>query len=505
MGLLAGCSNRDEPETTTDDIPTPTATPPTPKQPSQTTTTDRYDHVVDIVGAGADPNGNQSVTNVLQSVADDDTLLYFPPGTYYFGSTWRFEGFSNLGIVGDQATLVPAATLHYWLIAFDVEDFRVGGFTLDHRGDAVGPQVQIHATGGRSVVHDLTIRGFHDAKRIPLIPNVESADSSILVERLRVPDGTEGVAAVYLGPRSLGEIAFSDCHLEGCAQGIYASAHSGPFFVRGGTYLDNNKAAIRVGAGTHGAHIEGVHIRVADPKPNRWTSPQNIRGLWLREGMNTLITDCTIEILDLNGVVSDGAIFLGNAMGTTTIRDTTIRVDDRAYGIRAQYPDANPATLQGDQGLPEDYHITCENTRIVGSADTLEAIRVSGREGSVFRNVTVDQPSGNRRGLVLTANASDTTVEGGSWVTGHYPIVVEADRATLADKGCPIRLEDVERLEATNISDDGYQLVAGAGGDFCVDGAAEVENAKNIVIAVVAQRDGVLFGKRMASNTYQRP
>lgn len=499
LGLLAGCSRQDDSKTTNPDA---TVTPPRSSHPS---TTGEYDQVVDVVEAGADPNGEQSVTPVLESAAADDTLLTFPPGTYAFDSTWRFDGLSNLGVVGDRATLVPASDLQYWLIGFDVADFRFEGFTLDHRGHGVGPQVQIHATGGKSVVRDLSIRGFHDSKQIPLIPNVETKDSSMLVERLRIPDGTQGVAGVYLGPKSLGSITFADCHLEGCAQGIYASAHSGPFVARGGTYVDNNKAAIRIGAGSHGARIEGVHVRVANPQPDRWTSPKNIRGLWLREGMDTLITDCTIELLDLGGVVGDGAILIGNAMGATTIRDTTIRVDDETYAIRAQVPSASPKSLQGDQGLPEDYHLTCENVHVSGSADTLDAIRIIGRDGSVLRNVTVDQPKGERRGLVLAANASETTVEGGSFVTGHYPVVVEADRATLAATGCPVRLKDVERLEATNLGDVGSQLAVGSGGEYCVDGAIGVENATEVVIAVASLRDGTLFGKRMDSDAYQRP
>ena len=505
LGLLAGCSNRDESETTTDVDPTSTSSSTTTQQPTQTVSPDRYDSVVNVVEAGADPNGNESVTDILKAEAGDDTLLHFPPGTYRFGSTWQFDGYSNLGVVGDRATLVPADDLQYWCIAFDVEDFRLGGFTLDHRGKGVGPQIQVHATGGKSILHDLSIRGFHDSRQIPLIPNVETEESSVLVERLRIPDGTEGVSAVYIGPKSLGTITFEDCHIEGCAQGIYGSAHSGPFFVRGGTYIDNNKAAIRVGAGNNGAHIEGVHVRVANPNPDRWTSPLNIRGLWLREGTDTLVTDCNIEILDLGGVVSDGAIYLDDTMGTATIRDTTIRVDDRAYGIRAQHPSGNAESLQGDQALPEAYNLTCENVRIVGNAEALDAIRVIGRDGSMFRNVTVDQPRGKRRGLVLAANAGETTVEGGSWVTGYHPIVVEVDRATGTETGCSVRLKDIKRLEATNITDVGSQLFVGTGGNYCVSGTTGVENAAKIVIAVAEQRDGALFGDRMASGAYQRP
>lgn len=440
---------------------------------------------------------------ILEEVADDDTLVHFPPGTYLFESPWRLDGFSNLGVVGDRATLLPGEDLRYWLIALDVADFTLAGFTFDHRERGVGPQVQVHATGGRSVVRDLTVRGFHDSDLITFTPYVEDENASMLVERLRIPDGTEGVPAVYLGPESVGKITFADCYLEHCAQGIYGSAHSGPFNVLGGVYANNNKAAIRVGAGDHGAYIRGVHIRIDDPLSDTWTNGINVRGIWMREGMNTFITDCDLELLDLDGALSDGAIVVGDLMGPTTIRNTRIRTDATAYAVRAQHPSSRTEKLQGDQGLPDEHHLTCENLRIVGGATDLEAIRVMGRDDSTFRNVTVTQPKGRRRGLVIGSNAKNCTVEGGTWVTGHYPLVVEGDRQALMDGACPVRLEDVTKLEAANIDDAGEKIALGDAGSYCIDGVAGIENASGVVIAVVAVRDGVVFGRRMSTSAFR--
>jgi hypothetical protein len=501
LGLLSGCSNREGPETATG---TAAGTTISDATPTVTATPERYDRVVDVVEAGADPDGSESVTPVLEEVAADDTLLSFPPGTYLFDSTWRFEGYSNLGVAGDRATLVPAQDLGYWLIGHDADDFTFAGFTLDHQGEAIGPQVQIHATGGQSVVRDLTVRGFHDSDHIPLIPNVESADASLLVERLRIPDGTRGHAAVFVGPGSVGKLTFADCYLEGCAQGIYGSAHSGPFYVLGGTYVDNNKAAIRAGGGDHGAHIHGVHVRIDGPDPDRWTTPKNFRGLWLREGTNSFVTGCDIELLNLAGVGGDGAIFLDDLMGTATIRNTHIRVDDDAYAIRAQPPSGDAASLQGNQDLPDEHHLTCENVRVTGSADRLETIRMMGRDGSTFRNVVVDQSSRERRGLVVGGDATECTVQGGSWVTGHYPFVVEGERERLAEGSCPVRLDGVERLDATNLDNSETVLATVDGRSYCIDGVEGVEAADDIVIAVSGARDGELYGRRMSTETFRQ-
>lgn len=502
LGLLAGCSGRGEPETTTDPTDAAagtTGTPPSTRSPTPA----EYDRVVDVVEAGADPEGGESVTPVLADAAADDTLLQFPPGTYLFGSTWQFEGYSNLGIVGDRAALVPGENLQYWLVAQNVRDFVLDGFTLDHRGEGVGPQVQVHAVGGASFVRDLAVRGFHDSDHIPLIPNVEAEDATLAVQRLRIPDGTQGVPAVFVGPRSVGELTLEECYLEDCAQGIYASAHSGPFYVRGGTYVNNNKAAVRVGAGSHGAHIQGVHVRIDGPDVDRWTNRTNLRGLWLREGMDTFVEGCDIELLDLSGAGGDGAIYLDDTMGSATIRNTNVRMDADTYAVRAQQPSGDAGSLQGDQGLPDSYDLTCENLRITGRATVLEAIRVLGRDGSTFRNVAVEQAAGERRGLVVGGNAT-CTVEGGSWVTGHYPFVVEADRDRLAEGACPVRLEGVGTVEAVNLDDAGTELATFDGNGYCVDGVGGIEDADEVVVAVAGVRDDSLYGRRMSTDAFER-
>lgn len=505
LSALSGCSSWDSPEPDTS-TPETTRSPDgeTTREPTATTTPEQYDNVVDIVEAGGDPDGNEPIEPVLKRVIDDDTLVRFPPGTYLVGSIWEFGDVSNAAVVGDRATLIPGEGLKYWLLGTKLEDFTLAGFTLDHRGANVGPQVQLHATRGKSVVRDLTVRGFHDSEKIVLIPNVETEDASLLIERLRIPDGTKGVPAVFMGPRSVGKISFVDCYLEHCAQGIYGSAHSGPFHVVGGTYANNNKCAIRTGGGSSGAHIRGVHVRIDNPIPDRWTNRKNLRGIWLREGYHSVVEDCTIEMVDLKGAGSDGAIHIDDLMGRATIRNTKIRTDQNVRALRAQAPSKRVEAIQGNQGLPEERQVVCENLQVTGDANRDETIRVMGRNGSAFRNLTIDQPNGSRRGLVIGSNATDISIEGGSWVTGHYPLVVEADRQAVTDGTCPVRIENVVRFEATNLTDGGVQLANGNGGSYCVDGVAEFRGNTNVAIAVAAVKNGAIFGKRMSTDMFRR-
>ncbi|QLG60363.1 twin-arginine translocation signal domain-containing protein [Halorarum salinum] len=64
-----------------------------------------FDEVIDIVEAGADDTGEESINPVLEEARGDDTLVKFPPGTYLLTDTVRFTGFSNFGLIGQDATI----------------------------------------------------------------------------------------------------------------------------------------------------------------------------------------------------------------------------------------------------------------------------------------------------------------------------------------------------------------------------------------------------------------
>ncbi|NIR34701.1 MAG: hypothetical protein GWO04_19530, partial [Actinobacteria bacterium] len=57
---------------------------------------------------GADATGGRSVVQHILEHAGDDTLLEFPPGRYRMDGPVSLPSFSNLGIVGQRATIVPS-------------------------------------------------------------------------------------------------------------------------------------------------------------------------------------------------------------------------------------------------------------------------------------------------------------------------------------------------------------------------------------------------------------
>jgi len=122
-----------------------------------TASADRYGHyyddyatVVDVTEAGADDTGSESITPVLEKLRDDNTLLVFPEGEYFMDEQFRFTGFDNFGVVGENATLVPA-DFHefngprYRLFRLGVSSrpggrVRFEGFDVDQRAPTRGSE-----------------------------------------------------------------------------------------------------------------------------------------------------------------------------------------------------------------------------------------------------------------------------------------------------------------------------------------------------------------------------
>jgi hypothetical protein len=523
-GALAGCSLFRDEEPSTEGRDPATASPDDGSvgagaggeagdaaSPRTTPYADQYRTVVDVVEAGADPTGREAVDDVLQEALGDDTLLYFPQGRYLVGETVRFEGLSNVGFVGERATLVPPDTgLGYWLVGLDVDGFRFERFTLDHTAAGVGPQFQLHLTGGRGDIRDVTVRGFHDSEYIGFVTYVESRDATLVYDRVRLPDGSSDVPAVYVGKPSVGRLVFRNCYIEHWSQGIYASPHSGPVSVVGGEFANNNRAGIRLGGGRHGALVRDAYVRVDDPVPEKWVDRQNVRGIWLREGEGSRVENCRIELTNLKGVASDAALMIGNMMGAVTIRNTTVRMTDGYNGVRTLPPASNGRGLQAMNRLPDSWNVRCQNLRVDGDVDNEgNAIRIVDRSGSTFENVHVEQTGARRVGLYLSSGATDCRFEGGRLVTSEYPLVAKRRRTAAAT--CSLRLSADASLRATGRVGELRRLYALDGGGYCVnarpsptrgDGASATPLPPDSVVLGLETRDGALWGTVLGFDEY---
>ncbi|MFB9809002.1 hypothetical protein ACFFQF_29605 [Haladaptatus pallidirubidus] len=206
---------------------------------------DDYDTVINVTDVGADNNGNESITPVLEEHADDNTLLYFPSGRYYMDEQFRFTGFTNFGMVGHDAELVPASYQdfndnggNYRLFRLGVDDnpgtdLRVEGFTVDQTAENTGIRVIEAAVTDGLVVRDINIQGLHDSGTFgPARFEIVNADGTGLVEQFNAPDGGAYIGnapgdSLWRGPTGIlcnqnsGTITYRDCDQEVSRTTVY--------------------------------------------------------------------------------------------------------------------------------------------------------------------------------------------------------------------------------------------------------------------------------------------
>jgi len=413
--VVAGCqwhandggteTSRDPPsETASDGEQSPEPTPPTAY-------TDRFETVVDVVAdAGANPDAEEPINALLEDHAGDDTLLYFPPGRYLMDDIWLYDSFTDLGLVGDDATIVPKQGYNDYLFVLGLpgkgaSGLLFEGFDFDFRATETHPrpvQVQI---ADDFVVRDVTARGSSGTARF----DVTTDQGSGLVSNLSLPDGgmEPNPVGVLVGPENVGTVTFENCHVEGFpGNGLYASPSNGPVNVSGGYYANSGIANVRVSGPTV---VRGVHVR-CDRAPDGF---RNMRGIRLRHGESALVENCTVEMREVT--YSEGALVVEPLMESPTIRNLDVELSaDDVMAINAKTPMdtvAKPA-------------IDCEDVTVTGSARKGSAIRVVDRDDCRFTGVDVEQTGPDRDGFYFVRSSGNVLDDVTLDVTGD-PIVLE--------------------------------------------------------------------------------
>ena len=430
VGMFTGCSalSQKPPETTqTTDATT---------VPETTTTTieavdkNRFDTVVNVAAAGADASGETPINSVLENTVGDDTLLYFPPGRYRL-KTWELTNYRNLGIVGENAALVPPnGKQNYWLIWKQLQDFLFAGFTLDGRAEGVAPVTYLSVSGGTNIVRGVTVRGHRSVPRSGFEIAVMNPDAHLQFQNVSLPDGSIGGNGIFVFPKSVGQLTFQDCRIEHWAEGLYGSYHSGPLEVIGGYYANNGIDQVRVGGGTAGAVVRGVTVRVDNPKQPKYKP--NMRGIWAEEGGHVRIENCDIALTDLTGTYSDGAIVVGKQFGEVTVEDTQIRTDAIAPAITIRTPieSMEDEWMPSMNSLPESWLFVGRNIQITGAATKGVAIRVNGRNDCLFEEICIQHPEGSRDGISVSHAAGCVVQDSTINVSGDAITTTDATVAT---------------------------------------------------------------------------
>ena len=448
---LAGCS--DDPDvtkttqptrsTTSDGTPGPDTTEADPTDLKQYEL--GFDQVVNLESKGADTNGEEPINGLLDEHVADRTLIYLPPGRYRMDRGLELASFTNVGIVGKDATLVPPGGDNKFMFVFgkssggSAKGLLVQGLTFDVRGDGVGPFVLNVLVDDRVFVRDIAVKGKQDANQPVLGMAITRKGGTGVVERARFPDGgTAGTTPVgiFVHKTHLGEVAFRNCRVENFPNnGIYASRAKGPVKVEGGRFRNNDISQVRLAS--EGSYAKNVDIVVDDFRKG----DRNQRAIWLRNPNGVLIQNCRVR-LDKSVGASAVEVYSG---GAATIRDTSVEVNASRRAFRIQEAD------------PElDGNLTLENVSITGSATgrnfahTIECLR----DDVVFRDVTMNQSGEGRHGLWI--RGKNCVVDGGEWVTSQRPISVSL--TPVGDNDCLAHIGGIQRLRALGVEDPGKSL-----------------------------------------------
>jgi len=435
-------------KTETEKPPTDTETtePPTERTPkaSDIPHSESFETVVDAVDVGADPTGKTTVNSLFEDHGSDGTLLAFEPGTYkidYF-NLWNIDHFGIVGYGDGQVKFVPAGGDcrggHHWVSFDNVGNLLLENVVFDFRGSSSGGPLHLYLHGD-SIIRDVSYLGSCSNQIATIGVAVQDRRGTARLKNVvaKNTDRNNTLTGIYVGSSHAGEITFEDCTLENFSDnGLYASSPGGPGGKNGvvnvlrGNYHNNNISNVRLGSSN--ARAKGVRITVDEEMPG-W-GQLNARGFRLRNASGQVIEDC--EVIFKEGAAdSFGAVVFHQQNGTGLIQNTKIRID------RGGIPAIRIFPYEGaEDGAPK-----FRDLDITGRADTGVTARVEGRNGTTFENCTIEQTTGNRRGLQFVDSADCRIVDSRIEVA-EAPLAVE--NSTVEIENCTVRTAaGEERIE----------------------------------------------------------
>lgn len=418
---------------------------------------DQYRTVIDVVEEGADNGGNESITPLLRDLRGSNTLLKFPEGRYYMDSQLRFTGFEQFGMVGYDATLVPANFHDFDGPQFRLfrlgtadrpgRDLRVEGFRVDQTASDTGIRFLNGEVTDGLFVQDIYINGRHDSGTWgPGLFNITEPGGSGIVRRFRAGDGgvhvddTPNAGNMWRGPTGIvsnkhhrGRLTFEGCVLGGFPDnGLYCWGGTGEIRVNRGWFQNSATASIRLGA--RRSRISGAVIRINRAR-NRETRQHGVR-----------LDYCdwaTLEGLSFRLPRPNGyALRVMDDVGGVSMRDCDLTVGQRTNTAIRIDPETGPVYINGADitfdGGGNAIRVLGQQAGRVGLQDVSITGDASGspmyyaiyaeRDGVRFRDLHIDQRGdSNRRGIEL--NGRDSLLYECELTTTDYPIVVNGDEA----------------------------------------------------------------------------
>lgn len=261
-----------------------------------------YANVVDIVEAGADNTGSQSILSVLNRVGSDNTLVKFPSGEYLIDGQFRIANYAQFGMVGENATINVAPTNGYTFKLgthrYPTGDLHVEGFTVDISGNNTGGRVFELQAANDLYANDITFEGKHDTpSKGPMLAGIQTSGGEGLVENIDLSEGGEEVSGGRGGTGLLvshyhqGTVTLRNITVGPFPDnGIYCSGADGVVQVEGGRFVNANVAGVRLRGDD--SYIDGATFVYDEDIPG-FGGQRPIR---LDEGANMEVRNVDIEM-----------------------------------------------------------------------------------------------------------------------------------------------------------------------------------------------------------------
>lgn len=224
---------------------------------------------------------------MLAEYIDDGVEIVVPAGTYDY-STSAFTRDHGSG----YADLVVRGAGEFGDVVFD-------------HGDGYDFSETVAANGGDVLVDNIVWRGVSGGSGNLTLRAQEG--NSVTLRRIARPDGSSDTGeGVFVRPEHAGEARLEDCWMEAFTDnGLYGSApggsngNDGAVDVIGGLYRNNNISNVRVGGSN--STVEDVTVVLTEEHGDQWGSDRsvNMRGIWVREGMDDSGHDITISSCDV--------------------------------------------------------------------------------------------------------------------------------------------------------------------------------------------------------------
>ncbi|RDI69652.1 DUF1565 domain-containing protein [Halopelagius longus] len=431
-----------------------------------------FNRVVNAVDdLGLDPNGNEPIDSAINRAIDrGDTLIEFPPGTYYWKDTIAESGVNNWGIrgLGDHPTDVKFVSdegaSQFLLKVNGGRGILVENFAIDYGFDRQGSLGMLLKANDNMRVQDIHFVGFNPTQGNGAVDNLSpqalDSDGRVVVDGLVRTgptditshghlDGDANEGCIWLGSKHVGELVIRNSHIENTGtNAIYARAAQGAVKIQDSLFVNNNQTSLRIGG--DGCHVKGCRFVVdtdnaTDENGGEFINPHAITWETGRRGdKGGYIEDCDF-IYKSAPSKTTAAVWVDGSAGEMAIRNSRFQMDvDGIAAVRIDNPRDPRLGTTGER----PWGVTLDGVSVTGSSSgSAPAIRIDNRNGSTIRNSCL-QLTGNRDGIYLR-NSDNSVIENTNInVTGQ---------ATIFD-GSSVSTSGITHSDSCPVPDDSFTV-----------------------------------------------